>query len=102
MRVNPQYLAQVSPLVALSVSAAITATFETNTAHRLDWLAAVLRLLNLADADIRDVAPKILDVIASRLSGAYMQISEARPGDPSLRRISQLNRQVVEIRRLAA
>jgi len=99
--VNPQYLQQVSGLVSLSVSAAITATFASNLHARLDWLATVLGLLNLADADIRDVAPSILDVLASRLSGAYMLISEERPGDPVLRRISALNRQATDIRRLS-
>merc|ERR1712070_700377 len=100
VRVNPAYLRQVSPLVALSVSAAITASFQTNVDARLEWLAEVLSQMNISDPDIRDVAPKIMDVISSRLQGAYMEMSESNPSDPRLRRLSALNRQVNEVRRV--
>lgn len=100
IRVNPDYLQQVSPLVALTVSAAITSSFDTHVTERLDWLGRVLNRVDMRDDDIRDVAPKIMDVLGQRLSGAYMAISEASPNDPSLRTMSTLNRQVGEIRRL--
>ncbi|KAI7133754.1 hypothetical protein KC352_g30841 [Hortaea werneckii] len=100
VRVNPAYLRQVSPLVALSVSAAITASFQTNVDARLEWLAEVLSQMNISDPDIRDVAPKIMDVISQRLQGAYMEMSESNPSDPRLRRLSALNRQVNEVRRV--
>ncbi|KAK4550819.1 hypothetical protein LTR36_000399 [Oleoguttula mirabilis] len=100
VRVNPQYLLQVTPLVALSVSAAITASFQSNVDARLDWLSAVLSQINMNDPDIMDVAPKIMDVLSQRLQGAYMHISEANPSDANLRKISALNRQVSEVRRM--
>lgn len=100
MRVNPQYLEQVTPLVALSVSAAVTASFESNVDARLHWLSEVLSQININDPDIQDVAPKIMDVLSQRLQGAYMTISEASPNDANLRRISALNRQVNEVRRM--
>ena len=102
IRVNPDYLHQVTPLVALTVSAALTSSFDTNTSERLAWLGRVLAQIDMRDNDIRDVAPKIMDVLSQRLQGAYMEISEARPNDPSLRTISALNRQVNEIRRMAS
>ncbi|KAK5131332.1 hypothetical protein LTR08_000998 [Meristemomyces frigidus] len=102
VRVNPQYLLQVTPLVALSVSAAITASFESNIDARLEWLSAVLSQINMKDHDIMDVAPKIMDVLSQRLQGAYMLISETNPGDHNLGRISALVRQVREVRRLTA
>ncbi|KAK4505413.1 hypothetical protein PRZ48_003376 [Zasmidium cellare] len=101
VRVNPSYLEHVSPLVALTVSAAITSSFETNAEQRLEWLSHVLNQIDVRDDDIRDVAPKIMDVLSQRLQGAYMQISETKPSDPALRTISSLHRQVDEIRRLA-
>lgn len=101
VRVNPSYLQHVSPLVALTVSAAITSSFETNAEQRLEWLSHVLNQIDVRDDDIRDVAPKIMDVLSQRLQGTYMQISETKPSDPALRTISQLHRQVDEIRRLA-
>lgn len=57
--------------------------------------------MDLKNEDIREVAPKIMDVLSQRLQGAYMNLSEADPGDPALKRISALNRQIVEIKRLA-
>lgn len=105
MRVNPRYLEHVSPLVALSVSAAITATFTTHVDARLEWLEVVLNNVDLTDEEIRDVAPRIMDVLGQRLQGAYMAIAEEEPkrGElaGSLRRISALNRRVQEVRRLA-
>ena len=101
VRVNPQFLQRINPLYALSVSAAVTTSFETNISQRLEWLAQIMDGVNLNDEDIRDYTPKIMDVISQRFQGAYMSISEANPSEPSLRRISQLNRQVLEVRRLA-
>ena len=101
VRVNPTYLSQLSPLVALTVSAAITSSFDSFVSERLDWLTRVLQQIDVRNEDIMDVAPKIMDVLTQRLQGAYMAISEARPSDPALRTISNLSRQVHEIRRVA-
>ena len=68
--------------------------------QRLEWLSSVLESIDIEDPDIKEVAPKIMDVLSQRLQGAYMNISEANPSEPSLKRISTLNRQVVEVRRL--
>ena len=101
MRVNPRYLEKVTPLVALSVSAAITASFETYVDQRLEWLSTILSNIDLNDEEIKDVAGKIMEVLSQRLQGAYMNISETNPSEPALRRISALHRQVAEVRRMA-
>ncbi|KAK0835430.1 hypothetical protein LTR02_012529 [Friedmanniomyces endolithicus] len=108
VRVNPAYLQQVTPLVALSVSAALTASLDSNISQRLEWLDTVLRLIDVRDPEIADVAPKIMDVLGQRLQGAYMVVAEQR-GDGVgmgveeregvLRKISGLNRKVGEVRR---
>lgn len=98
---NPRYLEKVNPLLALSVSAAITASFETQVAQRMDWLGAALENINLNDDDSKEIAPKIMDVLSNRLQGAYMRISEASPNDPVLHKISAMHRRVIEVRRLA-
>ncbi|SMY21618.1 unnamed protein product [Zymoseptoria tritici ST99CH_1A5] len=100
VRVNPSYLTTVSPLVALTVSAAVTSSFDTYVEQRLEWLDLVLKHIDVRDNDIRDVAPKIMDVIAQRLQGVYMQISETTPNDPTLRTVMSLNKNVQEIRRI--
>lgn len=102
MRINPSYLDQVSPLVALTVSAAVTSSFDTFVEQRLDWLGRIIAHINVRDPVIMDVAPKIMDVLAQRMQGVYMQISESNPGDSAtLRTIAALNRQVKEVRRIS-
>ena len=101
VRVNPRFLLNVTPLVALSVSAAITASFEKYIERRLEWLGTVLTNIDLNDPDIRDVAGKIMDVLSQRLQGAYMNLAEANPNAPVLRTIANLHKQVNEVKRLA-
>jgi hypothetical protein len=117
---NPLYLQQVSPLVALSVSAAITSSFETNVELRLEWLGTIVSNIDASvssthlkqtlslhvtdsndqDSDIRDVAPKIMEVLYQRLQGAYMQLAEMEPRDDNaLRKMVALTRQIAEVRR---
>ena len=97
VRINPQYLQRLSPLVSLSVSAALTSSFEQNVDERLQWLSAVLSTINLNDAEIREVAPKIMDVLQQRMQGAYMSIAENNVQDPALRIVSGLSRQINDI-----
>ncbi|KAF1353414.1 hypothetical protein BDV97DRAFT_346495 [Delphinella strobiligena] len=100
VRVNPQYLQRLSPLVSLSVSAALTSSFDKNIYERLEWLGNVLSTIDLQEPEIREVAPKIMDVLQQRMQGAYMQIAETNPQDPALRKVSGLSRQIAEIKSL--
>ncbi|GAB7357413.1 hypothetical protein MBLNU459_g8343t3 [Dothideomycetes sp. NU459] len=98
VRINPQYLQRLSPLVALSVSAALTSSFDQNINERLEWLGSVLSHIDLKDPEIREVVPKIMDVLQQRMQGAYMQIAEVNVQDPALRKVSVLSRQISEIK----
>lgn len=83
------------------MSAAVTSSFANNINQRLEWLGTVLSNIDTEDQDIRDVAPRIMDVLSQRLQGAYMQISETQPRDMNvLRQMSGLNGQIGEVRRL--
>lgn len=108
--------------MTLSVSIALTASFEKNIHERLEWLGIIIgtmdlkvrRILSssplslirsrpdLQDPEIFEVAPKIVDVLQQRMQGAYMQIAEKYPGDPALRKLSALARQIGEIKTLTA
>ncbi|KAF2085835.1 hypothetical protein K490DRAFT_45887 [Saccharata proteae CBS 121410] len=101
VRCNPAYIQSLSPLVALSVSAAVSASLETHVMERLHWLDAVFSNINPRDSDILEVAPKIMDVLSTRLQGAYMTISEQEPTNPILKRISALARRAVDLKNLA-
>ncbi|KAL1636920.1 hypothetical protein SLS56_001017 [Neofusicoccum ribis] len=101
VRCNPAYIQSLTPLVALSVSAAVSSSLDSNIPERLMWLDAVFGTIEPRDPDIREVAPKIMDVLSSRLQAAYMQIAESNPGDPVLRKISMLSRRARELKDLS-
>jgi len=46
VHINPEYLSTMTALVALSVSAAVTDSLETNTLQRLAWLEVGLAIIN--------------------------------------------------------
>ncbi|CAF9928860.1 hypothetical protein IMSHALPRED_007763 [Imshaugia aleurites] len=98
VRCNPGYLGQASPLVVLSVGAAVTASLATNVMERLSWLETVFRSVNPRDPEIRDVAGKILEVLNQRLEGEYMRINEEEPQSPALRKIFALARRARELK----
>jgi hypothetical protein len=59
-------------------------------------------LISLQDADIRDIVPKIMDVVKQRLTDTYMALNESTPGSPLLRRISAQVNKCNEMIRAAA
>jgi hypothetical protein len=119
VRCDPAYLNQVSPLLALSTGAVVSENLGRNLTERLVWLNAVFQSVNpnvsfplhshlaLAngfsqDAEIRDIIPKIMDVVIQRLTATYIQLNESTPGSPLLRAISQLVNKCNEMTRAAA
>ncbi|KAF1944880.1 hypothetical protein EJ02DRAFT_397356 [Clathrospora elynae] len=102
VRCDPGYLNQVSPLLALSTGAVVSDSLGRHLPERLVWLDAVLRSVNPSDTEIRDIIPKIMDVIIQRLTTAYIQLNESTPGSPLLRAISQLVNKCNEMTRTAA
>ena len=115
VRCDPSYLQQTSPLVILSVAAAVTASLQTHVIARLIWLETVLRmidtrvsistirtlipkLITYQDPEIREVAGKILDVLSQRLESEYMRIAENDSQSPALRKIPGLARHARELR----
>ncbi|CEN61430.1 hypothetical protein ASPCAL08084 [Aspergillus calidoustus] len=98
VRLNPSYLNALSPIVALSVGVAVTSSLQTNVKERLSWLEVVLQTVNPNDPDIREVAPKIMDILIQRLDGLYMAVAKEAPHDPILRRIPPLSRRARELR----
>jgi WD40 repeat protein len=102
VRCDPAYLNQVSPLLALSTGAVVSENLGRNLTERLVWLNAVFQSVNPNDAEIRDIIPKIMDVVIQRLTAAYIQLNESTPGSPLLRAISQLVNKCNEMTRAAA
>lgn len=90
VRCNPNYLTQMSPLLILSTGAIVSAALERNLPERLNWLETVLRSINPHDPDLKDMIPRIMDVVNQRLTSKYIELNESSPGNPLLRRISGL------------
>ncbi|KAL8992120.1 MAG: hypothetical protein Q9169_007357 [Polycauliona sp. 2 TL-2023] len=98
-RLDPGYLHDLSPLLNLSVSAAVTSTLETALNERLSWLESVFASVNPSDPELHDVGARIMEVLRERLESGFMQISLANPGEPALRRIPPLAHQAREFSR---
>ncbi|KAJ5189746.1 hypothetical protein N7472_008760 [Penicillium cf. griseofulvum] len=97
VHVSPTYLSRLSAIVMLSVAVAVTTTMQTNIGQRLHWLEVVLQNVNPRDTDLREVAPRILDIMSQRLNTLYMSVVERNPHDPILRLISPLARRAREL-----
>ncbi|KAE8385215.1 hypothetical protein BDV23DRAFT_165327 [Aspergillus alliaceus] len=95
---DPSYLTSLSPIVALSVGVAVTSSLQTNVAERLKWLEVVLQTVNPMDADIREVAPRIMEILLQRLDMLYMSVAKNAPHDPVIRKIPFLSRRARELR----
>ncbi|KAF9238606.1 hypothetical protein DTO027I6_7656 [Penicillium roqueforti] len=97
VHISPAYLSRLSAIVMLSVAVAVTTTMQTNIGQRLHWLEVVLQNVNPRDTDLREVAPRILDIMSQRLNTLYMSVVERNPHDPILRLISPLARRAREL-----
>ncbi|KAL9038249.1 MAG: hypothetical protein Q9180_003249 [Flavoplaca navasiana] len=98
-RLDPAYLHDLSPLLNLSVCAAVTSSLESNLSERLSWLESALATINPGDPELHDVGARIMEVLRERLESGFMQISLANPGEPALRRIPPLAHQTREFSR---
>ncbi|RAL04956.1 uncharacterized protein BO80DRAFT_373231 [Aspergillus ibericus CBS 121593] len=92
VRMNPSYLTSLSPIVGLSVGVAVTSSLQTHVMERLTWLEVVLQTVNPMDPDIRELVPRIMEILISRLEALYMSVAETSPHDPITRKIAPLSR----------
>ncbi|KAL9614396.1 MAG: hypothetical protein Q9167_001126 [Letrouitia subvulpina] len=97
VRCDPSYLRQLSPLINLSVGAAITTSLENHLTERLTWLEVILSTISPRDHELREVGPRIMEVLKERLESHYMSSAEINPNEPTLRQIPPLARRVREM-----
>ncbi|KAI9831090.1 MAG: hypothetical protein M1826_003988 [Phylliscum demangeonii] len=100
--VNPLYLRRLSSLIVLSVAATIPATFESHVEARLEWLDSCLAALHPGDPDIRDLVPRIMDMVVERLEGLYVDLARRSLHDPILARIPPLTSRARELTQMVA
>ncbi|KAJ2902144.1 hypothetical protein MKZ38_000997 [Zalerion maritima] len=94
--VNPGFLTQVAPLVQLSVAATLTEHISRGRLReRVAWLETLIRSFheNLGpnlDNQTRDITPKIMTLVVSRIEGIFFEITRQAPQDPILKVLSGL------------
>ena len=113
MRYNPNFLQDLSYLVAISVVAVLSISLQTNGHQRIEWMSYIVDNLDASvsfsltwssslliiekDVDVREVGPKILEIIISRLESRYMEIAEANGLDPILKEIPPVKRKIQQV-----
>ncbi|KAH0610910.1 uncharacterized protein H6S33_011337 [Morchella sextelata] len=102
VRYRYDFLPNLSQLVLLSVSAAVSVKFENKVFERLSWLEGVLAVLDPMDPEIHEICHRIMAVVVQRLEQLYMSTAEQNMADPILRRIPAIARRARELSSLAA
>jgi len=90
-------LPNLSQLVLLSVSAAVSVKFEHKIMERLSWLEGVLAVLDPMDGEIHEICHRIMVVVVQRLEQLYMNTAEKNMQNPILRKIPSIARRAREL-----
>ncbi|KAJ9143336.1 Muc1 extracellular alpha--glucan glucosidase [Pleurostoma richardsiae] len=95
IKYNPAFVRELNPLLLLSVAATISADIEgALLREKLAWIELVLitfsNLMSTTDNQVREVTPKIMGIIKSRLESLFMRITNAAPGDPILKNLASM------------
>ncbi|KAI9785510.1 MAG: hypothetical protein M1839_009251 [Geoglossum umbratile] len=100
-RQGPGFVRSLSPLVMLSVAAAITTSFDSFPMERLQWLENILLVMDPLHQEVREMVPKIMDVLIQRMEHMYMGLSESNDGDPVLKKLPSLWRKAKQLKQVA-
>ncbi|PWW72632.1 hypothetical protein C7212DRAFT_224220 [Tuber magnatum] len=102
VRYRYDFLPNLSQLVLLSVSAAVSIKFENKVYERLSWLEGVLAVLDPMDPEIHEICHRIMAVVVQRLEQLYMRTAEKNIADPILRKIPSIARRARELSSMVA
>ena len=104
----------------LSVAAAITTSFDSFPMERLQWLENILLVMDplvcplryvclgpqgmltcFKHQEVREMVPKIMDVLIQRMEHMYMGLSESNGSDPVLKKLPSLWRKAKQLKQVA-
>lgn len=102
VRYHYDFLPNLSQLVLLSVSAAVSVKFDHKVMDRLSWLEGVLAVLDPMDPEIHEICQRIMGVVVQRLEQLYMSVSVADHNNPILRKIPAIARRAKELSQASA
>jgi len=94
---NPVCIAELQPLLLLSVGATITNQFSStseNIRERINWLEVDIYSFNqmvpALDDQVREVTPKIMTLIKGRIEKLIMEINRTHPQEALLKTLANL------------
>ncbi|KAI5787089.1 hypothetical protein EDC01DRAFT_617623 [Geopyxis carbonaria] len=102
VRYRYDFLPNLSQLVLLSVSAAVSVKFDNKVLERLSWLEGVLAVLDPMDPEIHEICQRIMVVVVQRLEQLYMSAAEVNPQNPIIRKIPSIARRARDLISLSA
>ncbi|KAK3684081.1 hypothetical protein B0T22DRAFT_483868 [Podospora appendiculata] len=94
---NPVFVADLQPLLLLSVGATVSNEFSRNThklLQKIGFLEVVIysfnQILPTLDDQVRDVTPKIMSLLKTRIEQLLLDISRVAPHDQSLKTLANM------------
>ncbi|KAK4239222.1 hypothetical protein C8A03DRAFT_14376 [Achaetomium macrosporum] len=95
---NPIFVQELQPLLLLSVGATVSVDLGRNSQKlpkKVNLLEVVIYAFNEnlgnLDDQVREVTPKIMTLLKTRIEGLFLEISRIAPHDPALKTLSSMS-----------
>ncbi|KAK3303936.1 uncharacterized protein B0T15DRAFT_399494 [Chaetomium strumarium] len=95
---NPMFVQELPPLLLLSVGATVSVDISRSSQKllkKVNFLEVVIYAFNEnlgnLDDQVREVTPKIMNLLKTRIEGLFLEISRIAPHDPALKTLSNLS-----------
>ncbi|KAH8902005.1 hypothetical protein BR93DRAFT_948328 [Coniochaeta sp. PMI_546] len=95
VKYDANFVTQLQPLLLLSVGATVSAKLDgQNVAQKLALTELVIyrfnQMLPSLDDQLREVTPKIMGLIKSRVEQLFLRVSRLAPNDPTLKMLTNM------------
>jgi hypothetical protein len=97
-------LEYLSPLVVLSIIAAVGSTFQSNLNKRIDWIETGLNALasNQIEGQMLEFFPRIMDLTLERVQNVYEHLVSTRHReDPVFQQLGNIAERCNQLKRAA-
>ncbi|KAL2158755.1 hypothetical protein VTH06DRAFT_3946 [Thermothelomyces fergusii] len=95
---NPIFVRDLQPLILLSVGATVSVDLNRNSQKlmkKVNLLEVVIyafnQTLGTLDDQVREVTPKIMNILKTRIEQLFLEISRIAPHDPALKTLSNMS-----------
>ncbi|KAL1837098.1 hypothetical protein VTK73DRAFT_4826 [Phialemonium thermophilum] len=92
---DPRFVAELPPLLLLSVGATVSADLDgPHVAQKLALTEMVIysfhQMLHSLDDQVREVTPKIMSLLKTRIEHLFARIHRIAPNDPTLKNLTNM------------